>query len=138
MRRLALPAGIGIALAVVGSFTTAFTTGSEVVTAVAIAAFVAASLVATRRRPIPGRAPELAGGERTELAKKAPSPGRGVLVWVVAAGGAIAFELSNYFLSPRYAHPTVSYFLSTAAGHQWSRGILFAAWLTFGGYLVSR
>jgi len=138
VRRLSLPAGIGIALAVVGGFTTAFTTGSEVVTAMAIAAFVAASLVVTRRRPIAGRAPEPAGGERTELAKRAPSPGRGVLIWVVAAGVAIAFELSNYFLSPRYAHPTVSYFLSSAAGHQWSRGILFAAWLTLGGYLVGR
>ncbi|MGA9077530.1 MAG: hypothetical protein WB383_04250, partial [Acidimicrobiales bacterium] len=89
-------------------------------------------------RPVAGPPPEPAGGGGTEPPKRAPPRGRGALVWVVAGGAAIAFELSNYFLSPRYAHPTVSYFLSTAAGHQWSRGILFAAWLTLGGYLVSR
>jgi hypothetical protein len=138
VRRLVVPAGFGIALVVVGSFTTVFSTGSEVVTAVAIAAFVAASLVATRRRSTASRAPKPADGGRTGLPSTALSPGRGVLIWVAAAGVAIAFELSNYFRSPRYAHPTVSYFLSSAAGHQWSRGILFAAWLTLGSYLVSR
>jgi hypothetical protein len=128
VRRLPATIGLGIALAVAASFTTAFSTGAEVVTAVAIAAFVLAALAT--RRPAPGRPRRPAGAT--------PARTGGVVVWGVLAAAALAFELGNYFCAPRAAHPTVSYFLTAVAAQPWSRGIAFAAWLALGDYLVRR
>lgn len=129
MRRLVATVGLGIALTVAASFTTAFSTGAEVVTALAIAAFVLAGIAASRSSaPRRARRP----GEATA------GEARGVAVWGVVAATALAFELGNYFSAPRSAHPTVSYFLSGVAGQPWSRGIAFAAWLALGDYLVRR
>jgi hypothetical protein len=122
-RRLGL-VGLGGALAVGASFTTPFTTGAEIATALAIGAFLAAELVAARRRP---RAP-----------REAPPRWRAGAAWGALGGTVLAFELWNYFAGPRAAHPTLSYFLSAVAGQPWSRGLLFAAWLALGGWLVSR
>ncbi|MGD0742703.1 MAG: hypothetical protein ABSA31_05380 [Acidimicrobiales bacterium] len=124
-RRLTL-VGLGIALAVTASFTTAFTTGSEAVTAVPFGLFVAAGVVAAvRRAAVPGRATP-------------PRHGPGAAAWGTLGVMAFAFELTNYFLAPRAAHPTVSYFLTAIAGQPWSRGALFAAWLALGAWLLGR
>ena len=122
-RRLGL-VGLGGALAVAASFTTPFTTGAEIATALAIGVFLAAELAAARCGP---RAP-----------REAPPPWRAGAAWGALAGTVLAFELWNYFRGPRSAHPTLSYFVSAAAGQPWSRGLLFAAWLALGGWLVSR
>ncbi len=122
-RRLGL-VGLGGALAVAASFTTPFTTGAEIATALAIGAFLAAELAAVRHGP---RAPRQA------------LPGwRAGATWGALGGTVLAFELWNYLAGPRAAHPTLSYFVSAVAGQPWSRGLLFAAWLTLGGWLVSR
>jgi hypothetical protein len=121
-RRLAL-VGLGVALAVGVSFTTPFTTGAEIATAIAIGAFLAAELAAVRRGP---------------HAQEALPRWRDGAAWGALGGAALAFELWNYFASPRSAHPTLSYFVSAVAGQPWSRGLLFAAWLALGGWLVSR
>jgi hypothetical protein len=128
VRRLPATVGLGVALAVLASFTTAFSTGAEVVTAVAIAAFVLAALAARRSAP----------GRPRQPAAAAPARTGGVAVWGVLAAAALAFELGNYFLAPRAAHPTLSYFLTAVAAQPWSRGIAFAAWLALGDYLIRR
>jgi hypothetical protein len=136
--KLAASGGIALALTVVASFTTAFSTGAEVVTGVAIGLFVSAGVVAARRRSrrrSAGRpVTPTAGGIVTETS--AGPLTIGFVAWATLAAIALSFELWNYFLSPRPAHPTVSYFLAGAAGEPWSRGILFLLWLALGAYLT--
>lgn len=142
MRRLVGPVGAGVAVAIVASFTTAFSTGAEVVTGSVIGLFVVAEIAVLTWRPATGR-PRREGMKASDQARPTPArkrsaPSVGFAIWGALAAVAIAFELWNYFLSPRIAHPTVSYFLTEVAAQPWSRGVLFAAWLALGAYLVRR
>jgi len=141
LRGLALVAA-GIALSIAASYTTAFSTGADVVTAAAIGVFVAAGIGAAFHRRPAAHAARLAARTSPQGDEIGAPPGgplrAGFVLWAVTGGIALAFELGNYFVTPRTAHPTVSYFLAGAAGEPWSRGVLFACWLALGGYLVRR
>ncbi len=132
MRLLFGLVGLGIALTILASFTTAFSTGAEAVTAAALGAFAVGEIAVVSRATAGARA------RRFTRDTPAPAASRGVALWGVLCVLAVAFELGNYFLSPRNVHPTLSYFLAEAAGQPWSRGVLFAAWLALGAYLVRR
>ena len=63
----------------------------------------------------------------------------GWIVWTIALGVAAAWQLWNYFNSPRSDHPTISNILDglvDPAGI--GRGVAFAIWLAFGWFLVTR
>jgi hypothetical protein len=133
--------GLGVALAILASFTTAFSTGAEVVSGTAIGMFVLVKIAALVKESSAARARRSARalpGEAHPARRATAARSHGVAVWGALGTLAIAFELCNYFLSPRNAHPTVSYFLAEVAAHPWSRGVLFAAWLALGAYLVRR
>jgi hypothetical protein len=58
------------------------------------------------------------------------------LVWAVLIGGVAVWDLVSFvFQSP--ALPTLSYFIGHVTRHAVGRGLLFAAWLGVGAYLLS-
>jgi hypothetical protein len=59
-----------------------------------------------------------------------------VLVWAVLIGGVVAWDLVS-FVVQSHDLPTLSYFIGHVTRHAVGRGLLFAAWLAVGAYLVS-
>ncbi|MGB9113262.1 MAG: hypothetical protein WCF24_11115 [Acidimicrobiales bacterium] len=125
--------GIGLAafaLAVAASQTRVFTDGADIVTAMALAAFIAL-VVAARFRPS-----DLKRSSVSSVAVASRVDPRSVIVWTLLAAGALGFELFNYTETPRRAHPTVSSALTVLATHSWTRGIAFFAWLALGAWIA--
>jgi hypothetical protein len=60
------------------------------------------------------------------------------LAWGLLAGAVVGFELVNFFTRPRSTHPTISSLLDLLAGHEVLRGLLFAAWLGAGWWLLRK
>ncbi|MGA2302709.1 MAG: hypothetical protein ABSH29_00770 [Acidimicrobiales bacterium] len=58
------------------------------------------------------------------------------LVWAVLIGGVVAWDLVSFAFQSR-ALPTLSYFIGHVTRYAVGRGLLFAAWLGVGAYLVS-
>ena len=58
------------------------------------------------------------------------------LVWAVLIGGVVAWDLVSFVLQS-HALPTLSYFIGHVTRYAVGRGLLFAAWLGVGAYLVS-
>lgn len=58
------------------------------------------------------------------------------LVWAVLIGGVVAWDLVS-FVVQSHALPTLSYFIGHVTRYAVGRGLLFAAWLGVGAYLVS-
>lgn len=125
--------GIGllaVALAVAASQTRVFTDGADVVTGMALAAFIGL-IVAARFRPS-----DLKRSSVSSVAVASRVDPRSVIVWTLLAAGALGFELFNYTETPRHAHPTVSSALTVLATHSWTRGIAFFAWLALGAWIA--
>jgi hypothetical protein len=57
-------------------------------------------------------------------------------VWAVLIGGVVAWDLVSFVLQS-HALPTLSYFIGHVTRYAVGRGLLFAAWLGVGAYLVS-
>jgi hypothetical protein len=58
------------------------------------------------------------------------------LVWAVLIGGVVAWDLVS-FVFQSHDLPTLSYFIGHVTRDAVGRGLLFAAWLGVGAYLVS-
>ena len=58
------------------------------------------------------------------------------LVWAVLIGGVVAWDLMS-FVVQSHDLPTLSYFIGHVTRYAVGRGLLFAAWLGVGAYLVS-
>jgi len=58
------------------------------------------------------------------------------LVWTVLIVGVVAWDLVS-FVCQSHALPTLSYFIGHVTRYPLGRGLLFAAWLGVGAYLVS-
>jgi hypothetical protein len=58
------------------------------------------------------------------------------LVWSILIVGVVAWDLVS-FVFESHALPTLSYFIGHVTRYPLGRGLLFAAWLGIGAYLVS-
>ena len=58
------------------------------------------------------------------------------LVWTVLIVGVVAWDLVS-FVCQSHSLPTLSYFIGHVTRYPLGRGLLFAAWLVVGAYLVS-
>ena len=134
-RRLALGA-VAIALSAGAAATHSFTAAADVVTALGIGAIVVLYLVNLAQAP--RRIGTIADNSR-QSPTNAVSPSLfGVVAWALLAAAVIGFELANYLLLPRHAHPTLSSFLTVLAAHAWTRGLCFVAWLALGARIAWR
>ncbi|MGH9172440.1 MAG: hypothetical protein ACRD0Z_16475 [Acidimicrobiales bacterium] len=112
----------GLADAAVAATAHPFTATADVTTALAIAGLVALG--------ISGRAGASGAGAAAD-----PPSFRAIVGWVGMVAAIVAYELVEYFLSPRSTHPTISSMLSLLDGHTVLRGLVFLAWLALGGWL---
>jgi hypothetical protein len=116
----------GVAYAVLASFTTPFTLGADVVTALPIG--LAAVVFGLRMRW-----PKRSQGVPTE---PAASTGRWSLVWLGMTGLVLGWELFVYSQMPRHLHPTLSALIDTVDDSHLGKTLLFGLWLLLGWYLV--
>lgn len=120
----------GAAYAVVASFTTPFTLGADVVTALPI---VLAAVVFGLRMRRPRRAQGIPTGDRSETSA---STGRWSLVWLGMTGLVLGWELFVYSQAPRHLHPTLTALIDTVDDSQVGKSLLFGLWLLAGWYLL--
>jgi hypothetical protein len=132
-QRLLALAAAGIALTVPAAFTTAFTRGADIVTAVPIG--IAALVLVRRMRG--DRHPALEQSA-PRLATPATPLNRWALVWLGLAAAVIGWESHCYFSAPRFEHPTLSVLIDMATASQSGRGVSFLVWLALGLYLSAR
>lgn len=124
------------------STTQPFTVPSDVVTAIPLAAMVAAQTVVGLRLRRDRRAGRAAGG----VADTADAPivtargarMRGLVPWIVLTVVVAGFELSTYFELPRKAHPTLSYLSGEATASPAGKAVFFLAWLALGWLFLER
>jgi len=121
--------GVAAADSVVAATARPFTWRADVATAVGIAGITLVGLVPLWR-------------QRRRLGPPATAspqvPRAAAVAWTTLAAAVVAFELVNFFASPRSRHPTISSLLDVLTGHEVSRGLLFAAWLAAGWWLWGR
>jgi hypothetical protein len=120
----------GGAYAVLASFTTPFTLGADLVTALPIGF---AAVVFGLRMRWPRRSPGIPAGSP---AQPATSTGRWSLVWLGAAGLVLGWELFVYSQTPRHLHPTLSTLIDTVDDGHAGKSLMFALWLVLGWYLL--
>ncbi len=120
----------GVAYAVVASFTTPFTLGAEVVTALPIGL---AAVVFGLRMRWPQRAKGIPAGDPTAASA---STGRWSLVWLGLAGSVVGWELFVYSQVPRHLHPTLSALIDAVDDSHLGKTLLFGLWLLLGWYLL--
>jgi hypothetical protein len=118
---VAVLAGCGLAAAV--TFTKPFTVSADLVTAVPLAAMLAAQIVLYLRPENPADPPPHHRGRRGAA---------GYLAWILLFACIAAFEISTYLESPRSAHPTFSSLSDELSSHRLGKPILFVAWLALG------
>jgi hypothetical protein len=126
-------AALGLAYALLASFTRPFTSAADVVTAVPLALAV---VVTVRSTSGAGRRPKEirpAGGE-TPGALHSPRAG---FVWLVPVLAAAGWELFCYVNLPRASHPTLSSLLDTLDATRPGKVVGFASWLVLGWFLVT-
>ena len=111
----------GLAAAV--SFTTPFTAGADLVTAVALVAMLVAQIALFLREEHRRRI-EVPPRHRGGVAR--------YLTWIALCVCVTVFELYNYFESPRSAHPTLSSLSDELTGQRLGKAVLFVAWLALG------
>ena len=129
--------GVGALLTASVSVTRSFTRPAAVL--VAIALLLAVGAVAMQL--LGGPPPALVARRELPLDEaSAVAPRRaGWIVWAIAIGVAAAWQLWNYFSSPRSDHPTISHLLDGLIHPPGiGRGAAFAIWLATGWYLVTR
>jgi hypothetical protein len=127
----ALGLALALALAVLASFTTAFTWGADVVTAVPIG--LGALVLSRHLRP--ARSSTGAPGPASQ-SKPARQLTRSASVWLGLAAAVVSWELYCYASAPRADHPTLSVLITSATSTPIGRGVSFLAWLALGVALV--
>ncbi len=120
----------GMAYAVMASFTTPFTLGADVVTALPIGL---AAVVFGLRMRWPRRPQGIPTGDPSE---PAASTGRWSLVWLGMTGLVLGWELFVYSQAPRQLHPTLSALIDTVDDSHVGKSLLFGLWLLAGWYLL--
>ena len=123
---------VGVALAVLASFTTAFTVPADLVVGAGFVALAAVLMVQVWWSPPPtvlARQPTVGPGPRRWSAW---------LLWIVPVAAIVGFELFNYTRLPRHAHPTLSSLLDSLTASHPGHAVAFLAWLALGWYLVRR
>jgi len=126
----AIVCALGVCVAV--SFTRPFTGGADLVTAIALVAMVVLQLLVARStRPRISRGiPHDSSVRSATLASFSP--------WIVVSLLVVAFELFNYFSSPRTMHPTLSSLSDELSGSHLGKAALCFAWLALGAVLLKR
>jgi hypothetical protein len=123
---------LGLAYAVLASFTHPFTWAANAVTAVPLVAAVAVALWWARRhdRTDHGATADGAEGGR-------PKRGAAWALWSTPVLAVIGWELYCFVNLPRSMHPTVSSLLDMLDSTRGGKIVAFAAWLALGWFLVS-
>lgn len=129
--------GTGVAAeGAVAAWTNPFTWPANLVVTAGLVELAVAVVVQRAGRRAPGAvARRAAPVGSSELRATA---GRRLAVWWALAAAGVAWELFCYASSPRSAHPTLSSVIDAAEATRPGRGVLFAAWLALGWYLVTR
>jgi hypothetical protein len=130
-RRPIGPVILGLAAAVLASFTRPFTLSADGITALALSAGLAA-LVLRLRSVRPSR-----GTDRPENEVAPPEPlNRWVLVWLGLVVATVGWELYCYLNTPRSAHPTLSELIDMLDARPIGKFVAFSLWLALGWVLV--
>jgi hypothetical protein len=123
---------VGVAVAVVASFTRPFTVGADVVTALPIAgAALVAAWSISHHRPTDAE-------EAADPAARSARWSRWWPVWTVPILGITAWELYCFANLPRAQHPTLSALIDSLDSSRVGKTVAFATWLALGWFLVSR
>ena len=117
-----------VAYGALASFTTPFTVGADVVTALPL---VAAVMVAWWWRRRPGRSVAVVRGEID-----GSEWSRWSFVWAVPLLAVTAWELYCYTQLPRNEHPTLSALIDMLDAHRVGKIVAVALWLGLGFFLV--
>jgi hypothetical protein len=129
---VAIVAGVAVATEIaLAAVARPFTTLSDVVVSVALAAMLAAVAVQRLVHPAPravARRP----------ARAEPQPPGAWSPWAVLLAVVTAWELFCFATSPRPDHATMSSLLDMLTVHAAWRAVAFTGWLALGGYLVTR
>jgi hypothetical protein len=125
--------GAGLVAAALASFTSPFTEGAEVITAVPLAVGLFAVILRLRSDRY------AAGGMVPEEGAAPDSPRRRwALGWPVLVAAVAGWELYCYVSSPRSAHPTLSVLIDLLDGTPTGKFVAFLLWLILGWVLVGR
>jgi hypothetical protein len=125
------PVVLGLAAAVLASFTSPFTLGAEGITALALSAGLAALVLRLRsvRRS--------RGTDRSENEVVPPEPlNRWALVWLGLVVATVGWELYCYVNTPRSAHPTMSGLIDMLDARPIGKFVAFSLWLALGWVLA--
>jgi hypothetical protein len=130
-RRPIGPVILGLAAAVLASFTSPFTLGAEAITALPLCAGLAALVL--RLRP----ARRSGGIDRPDHEVAPPEPlHRWALVWLGLVVATVGWELYSYLNTPRSAHPTMSGLIDMLDARPIGKFVAFSLWLALGWVLI--
>jgi hypothetical protein len=122
---------LGLAAAVLASFTSPFTLGAEAITALPLCAGLAALVL--RLRP----ARRSGGIDRSDHEIAPPEPlHRWALVWLGLVVATVGWELYSYLNTPRSAHPTMSGLIDMLDARPIGKFVAFSLWLALGWVLI--
>jgi|HubBroStandDraft_4_1064222.scaffolds.fasta_scaffold446425_2 hypothetical protein len=128
---------LGLAYAVLASFTRPFTWEADVVTAVPLAvAGAVLVLVTARSSRRPGRGSQEAHPARGAI-DTAPTWRRGATLWAAPLLAVVGWELYCFVSLPRPAHPTLSSLIDILDSTRVGKTVAFAVWLVLGWCLVA-
>jgi hypothetical protein len=119
----------GLGYGVLASFTTPFTVGADVVTAIPLAVAV---MVAWWRRRRPGTSGSVLPGEIDRSGWS-----RWSYVWAVPLLAVTAWEIYCYTQLPRTEHPTLSALVDMLDSSRVGKIVAVALWLGLGFFLVA-
>ena len=130
-RRPIGPVVLGLAAAVLASFTSPFTLGAEAITALPLS--VGLAVVVLRLRP----ARRSRRTDRRDDDVAPPEPLHSwALVWLGLIVVTVGWELYCYLNTPRSAHPTLSGLIDILDARPIGKFVAFSLWLALGWVLV--
>jgi hypothetical protein len=123
---------LGLAYAVLASFTHPFTWAANAVTAVPLVVAAAVALWWARHHGSRGAGEKAGGADRPRSRRGAPWA-----LWSAPILAVIGWELYCFANLPRSMHPTVSSLLDILDSTRGGKIVAFAAWLALGWFLVA-